>query len=866
MLISLSSALLYAQTQPTDTLKKLKNDTIAANPADEEADDLEEPISYHATDSIVALPEAGKAILYGKAWVTYGGMRIDAEFIEIDYTKNLVTAYGKKDSLGKNLGSPVFKDGDEEMSADKIMYNLKTKRGKIFNALTKQGELLVIGKEIKKDSTNVIYMKDMRCIPCQQEDARTLFKATKAKIIPDDKIVTGPMFLEIGGVPTPLGLPFGYFPNTKKQHSGILMPTFGTSAQRGLNLREGGFYWGISDKTQMTIRGDIYANGSWNLNTLNEYKVLYKASGAVKLSYSRFNNGDRDVPREFNQQVAYQVNWSHTQDNKSNPTIQFGANVNFVKNQSYNRFNAINSGQYLQNSFQSNINFTKMFKTSSLSLNASHSQNAISKQMDITLPGLTYNVNRFFPFKREGAVKQNVFDKIGISYLLTAQNTLSGYDSTIFKGDIENRMRYGIKHSLPISTNFNVMKYITVTPGINLSGYMYTKSTEKVFIQDYIPGRTVMVNGAPFPIYVPLPGRDTVITKMNRGFVGGYDANFSTSFNTKVYFDYVFSKGKVKQVRHLLIPTLTYSYRPDYGEEQYGFWKKAQADRFGKMINYSIFENGIYGGPTAGEQNALNINLANTVDAKVKQMTDTGTTYKKVSLIQNLSLNTSYNFAADSFKMSSVGITGRTVLFKNFDINASSVFDPYAYHKNKEDGTGRRISKYSYAYDNRLLRFTDAYLSVGTNFSSNKLQAARKLRQPPDMTNGAERGAKTDLDAGEVLPWNLNLTYNLTLANHNDTKVQATHALNATADMKPTKYWKVGVSTGYDFTQRKLSYTSFDIYRDLKCWEAGIKWVPFGYNKSYFLTLNLKTSMLSDFKIPKQSRSMDNPQLSELFR
>lgn len=862
VLISLSLAPVNAQTLPGDTLKKSNTDTLAAPLAEAGDDELEEQIKYSATDSIVALPEKGLGILYGKAWVTYGSMRIDAEFIQIDYTKNLVTAYGKKDSLGKSVGNPVFKEGDEEMNADKIMYNLKTKKGKIFNALTKQGELLVIGQEIKKDSNNVIYMKDMRCIPCQQEDARTAFKATKAKIIPDDKIVTGPMYLEIGSVPTPLGLPFGYFPNTKKQHSGILLPTFGTSAERGLNLRQGGFYWGINDKTDMVIRGDIYANGSWMLNTVNSYNVLYKARGAVNLSYSQFNNGDRDIPNEFNKQVAYQVNWVHNQDNKSNPTIQFGANVNFVKNQSFNRFNSINSGQYLQNTFQSNISFTKMFKSSSLSLNAMHSQNAINKQVDITLPILTYNVNRFFPFKREGAVRQNVLDKIGMSYVLTAQNTLSGYDSTIFKGSLENKMRYGVKHSLPISTNFNVLKYITVTPGINLTAFMYTKSTEKVFVQDYIPGRTVIIGGGPVPVYVPLPGRDTLITRTRPGFVGGYDANFSTAFNTKVYFDYIFGGGSVKQIRHLMIPTLTYGYRPDYGKEQYGFWKQVQADRFGRMINYSIFENGIYGGPGIGEQNSLSLNLNNTVDAKIRQKTDTGITYNKVSLIQNLSLNTSYNFAADSFKMSSVGITGRTVLFKNFDVNASSVFDPYAYNKE----IGKRIKEFSYAYNNKLLRFTDAYLTVGTNFSSNKLQAARKLRKPPDMTNGAERGAVNDLDPEETLPWNIYLTYNLTLTNPNDTKIQSAHALNVTADMKPTKYWKIGVTSGYDFTNQQLSYTSFDIYRDLKCWEAGIKWVPFGFNKSYQLTLNLKTSMLSDFKIPKQSKSMDNPQLSELFR
>ncbi len=859
LLISLGASPINAQTQPADTLKKIKTDTVDAGSDD--AETIEEQIKYSAEDSIVALPGKGRGLLYGKAWVTYGSMRIDAEFIELDYNKNLVIAYGKKDSAGKSVGTPVFKDGSEEMNADKIMYNLKTKKGKIFNALTKQGELLVVGQEIKKDSTNIVYMRNMKCIPCQEADARTVFRATKAKIIPNDKIVTGPMYLEVGGVPTPLGLPFGYFPNTKKQHSGILLPTFGNSAERGFNLRQGGFYWGINDQTDMIIRGDIYANGSWQLATSNNYNILYKSRGALNLSYSKFNIGDRDIPAQFNKQTAYQINWVHGQDNRNNPTVQFGANVNVVGNQSYNRLNSVNSGQFLNNTFNSQINFTKIFKWSSLSLNASHSQNSVTRQMDVTFPSLTYNINRFFPFKRENAVKQNVFDKIGVNYLLTAQNTLSGPDSSIFKGNLEDKMKYGIKHSLPISTNFNVLKYITVTPAVNLSAVMYTKSTQKVFLQDYIPPSIRRIDG-PMPIYVPVPGRDTLITKLNRGFAGGYDANFTTAFNTKVYFDYLFRKGKVKQVRHLLMPTLTYSYRPDFGKEQYGFWKQVQRDRYGNKINYSIFESGIYSGPQPGEQNALGINLNNTVDAKLKQKTDTGITYNKVTLIQNLSLNTSYNFAADSFRMSNVGITGRTVLFKNFDLNVSSVFNPYAYDK-----VGKRItSRYAYNQSGQLLRFTDAYLTLGTNFSSNKLQAARKLRKPPDMTNGAERDAVNDLDPDEVLPWNINITYNLTLANPDATSIRTTHALNATADMMPTKYWKVGVTTGFDFVQKKLSYTSVNVYRDLKCWEARISWVPFGYNQSYTLGINLKTSMLSDFKIPRQSKSLDNPQLQELFR
>ncbi len=860
VLISLDVSYLKAQVSAQDTVKKLKTDTVSTPAENEEL--LEEVVKYSARDSIVAEPKTGKGFLFGMAWVTYGSMRIDAEFIEIDYNKNIIIAYGKKDSLGKNVGTPVFKEGSETMEADKIMYNLKTKKGKIFNALTKQGELLVIGKEIKKDSTNIIYMKDMQCIPCKEIDARTIFRATKAKIIPNDKIVTGPMYLEIAGVPTPLGLPFGYFPNTTKQHSGILVPTFGSSAERGFNLRQGGFYWGINDKTDMIIRTDIYANGSWAINTNNNYLVLYKASGAVNLGFSQFNIGDKDVPAQFSKQRAYEIGWTHRQDNKSNPSIQFGANVNIRNNQTFNRLNSVNSGQFLTNTFQSNVNFTKSFKLASLSLNATHSQNTLTKQIDITFPSLTFNVNRFFPFKRDNTSTPNVFDKIGISYLLTAQNTLSGFDSTIFKTNsesnnnllksLEDKMKYGVRHTIPISTNFNLFKYITVTPGINLSAYMYTKSTEKEFISLTLPATNT------------LPARDSSYVKTinKRGFVSGYEGSFSTSLATKVYFDYAFRKGRVKQIRHLLIPTLTYGYRPDFGKKAFGYWKNVQADRAGNSSSYSIFDNTIYGGPARGEQNSLGINLNNTFDAKVKQKTDTGIIYNKVALIQNISLNTSYNFAADSFKMSALGITARTVLFKTFDINANTSFDPYGY----DNSLKRRVKTFAFDYNNKLIRFTDAYFTVGTNFSSDKIQAARKLRKPPNMTNGAERGATNDLNANESLPWNVNLTYNLSLTNSDNTKIRTVQTLNTTADIKPTKYWKLGVTTGFDFVRQKLSYTSFNVYRDLKCWEARISWIPFGFNKSYVFSMNLKTSMLSEFRIPKQSQSLDNPQLQDLFR
>lgn len=826
---------LNAQTAVNDTLKKVSVDSIAPN---DDSETLQEKIDYQAEDSIVSLPSISKAYLYGKAKIKYGTITIEAETIEIDYKKSTVLAYAGKDSANKTIGAPVFKDGEETIEALKIMYNLKTKKGKIFNALTRQGELLVFGSEIKKDSINNVYFKNMRCLPCQEADARTAFRATKAKAIPNDKIITGPLFLEVGGVPTIIGLPFGYFPNTTKQANGILIPTFNSTEQFGYGLKQGGYYFGINDRTDMIIRGDIYTNGTWALSATNNYNVLYKYSGSTYLNYSRWNNGDKDVPKTYSQTNAYEIRWRHTQDNKNDPTTRFSANVNYVGNQSYNRFNAINSDQYLQNTFQSNVNFTKSFKFSSLSINASSNQNTKSGLVDINFPTLTFNTNQIFPFKRETATRQNIFDKLGFNYVLEGKNTLHGIDSTLFKGSTLDSMEYGIKHNLPISTNFNILKYITATPAVNLLAVMYPRTIRKEF------GSEVIRNHA--------DSQDSTVYKIKEynvnGFATGYDANFSTAFNTKIYFDYLFRKGKVKQIRHLLIPTVTYIYRPDFSEEKYGFWKTTQSDTLGTPLKYSIFEKSPYGGPAPGKQNAFSFGLNNNFEAKVKVKSDTGVTYKKIVLLQNLGLNGSYNMAADSFKMSNISINARTILFKYFDINASTSFDPYDY-----DNSGdRRTSHYTYEVDGRLARFVRADISVNTSIGSNMIKEMQKARQAPSLTNGAEQGSEKTVTDNR-LPWNLRINYNLILTNTNDRKVQPSQALNFSGAIQPTKFWKIGLTSGFDFTNQKLSYTSLNIYRDLKCWEARIDWVPFGPRKSYNLTINLKASMLSTLKIPKRS-------------
>lgn len=419
--------------------------------------------------------------------------------------------------------------------------------------------------------------------------------------------------------------------------------------------------------------------------------------------------------------------------------------------------------------------------------------------------------------------------------MFEARNTLSGIDSTIFKGNIGDSLKYGIRHTLPISTNVTLLKYFTLTPAINLSAVMYTKTLNRE------------LNYA----------TNTIINTTNRDFKTGYDANFSSSLTTKLFMDYIFKTKRVKQIRHLLIPTLNYTYRPDFGETQYGFWKNVMKDTTNKQYErYSIFQNTLFGGPSIGAQNSLGINLNNNLEAKIRKQTDTGAVFKKVVLLQNLSFNSNYNFAADSFRMSNISMNGRTVIWKYFDLVFGSTFDPYHYDASLK----RRTKEFAMSKNGKLARFTNGNIALSASFSSSNLDELKKIKKP-DLTNNVEMGASNTntAQAQERLPWNLSVYYNITFNQNNlINKLEQIQTLNFSGDITVTKYWHLGITSGYDFTNKNLSYTRFNVKRDLKCWEARIDWVPFGFNKSYNLSINLKTSMLSDIKIPRQRQWYDN--------
>ena len=808
-------AVFYPDTTKTrpDTLRTTV-DTLDVD----EGNGIDSEVLYEAEDSIRLEPETKKVYLYGNAKVHYGDFDLKAAYIEIDNKNNLVTAMGVLDSTGKLIGNPEFKDGQNDMSCEKIIYNTKTKKGKITGILTKQSDMFIHGEAVKKDSNNVMYIRNMKCIPCEFDDSKIYFRARKAKVIPNDKIVTGPLFVEVMNIPTPLGVPFGYFPNVKnKSKTGILMPFYGSSANQGFFLKNLGFFTPTGDKVQVILYGDIYSNGSFALRPTVSYRVNYKYSGGFNISFSQFNLGTPENhiitdPNHYQHQRDFRVTWNHNQDNKNDPTVRFTSSVN-AGTSGFNKVNNQSPGVYLNNTLTSNIMFSKLFKNSTLTVNARHNQNTSTKDIQVDAPGLMFAVNRFFPFKSQGHTTQNWLDKLYVDYTFQTQATVKEKDFNLFKSTTLDSMQYGMSHKLPIGTNISLLKYFTLNPQANFTGYTYFQTTEKQWDADTRTYHTY--------------------TRRDPAMAG--DASFQANLTTKVYGDYIFKSNLVKQIRHQIIPSVGFVYHPDLQKSNINFYKQVQTDTLGTKTYYSRFERGIFGGPIGPESGNIVFNINNTFDAKVRQKTDTSISYKKVTLLQMLSASGSYDVAAKKNNFSIINVSGRTSIIKNIvGLMATSTFDPYAL-----DSLKQRSNTFQYDKNKQLARFTGMNFSINANINNGQFKSTQNTLQPWNMS----------------VNYNLNLIKSVNPLTTPDTKVQ-TLAFNLS--FKPTPNWKFDIMTNYDFKANTFSYTNIRIYRDLHCWEASINWVPFGFSKQYSVSINLKTQALRDMKIPKQKQWFDN--------
>jgi lipopolysaccharide assembly outer membrane protein LptD (OstA) len=800
---------------------------------------LDDKVNYKAEDSITADLNHKKAYLYNHAEVYYQDMTLKAGFIEIDFEKKLITARGVADSSGKIVQRPVFEQGADKFTAGEIIYNTDSRKGKIKDVLTQQGDGYIHGSDIKKDTNNMYYVASGRYTTCDLEDEPHYYlSAKKIKVIPNDKIITGPAELYIADVPTPLVLPFGYFPNKKGRRSGLVMPSYGESNLLGFFLSNGGFYYGGSELFDLTILGDIYSNGGFATRNSSSYNKRYLYSGNVGFNYSRMY-GPSANPELAHQPMInnYQVSWGHSQDSRSHPDSRFQAQVTLAT-QTYNKYNSSVTGGYLNTTNTSNINYYKGFTGTPITMNVSGraTQNLLTKKIDITLPSLNVNMGMISPFKNANRIGKRWYDQVRLSAALTASNTISTYDSILFKERTLKKMQNGMNLNIPLSTTFTVLKYIQVSPNISTNTNVYFQTIYKRY--DSITHK--------------------IITDTIGGLRASSEARASVSMQTKLYGDYFFKTKHLKQIHHTLSPSVSVGYHPDWSQRQFGYYGSV-TDSNGVSHPYSIFEGALNSGPGSGKEGSIGFGLNNTLEAKIKQNTDSGSVDKKVSLLDNLNASISYNAAAQHYKWSMINLSARTRLFNKLDITAGSTYDPYL----RIDG--RRADSLEITYGH-VAHLASVNASISTSLKS---KDKKKDTGSKSTTAGATAPVAPVTSRDELkyimehptsyvdfnIPWTLNIYYNAYYSALATSK-QFTQSVTFNGDVTLTKSWKISGSSGYDFISHKLTVTSINVYRDLHCWELHFNWVPFGFRQSFLLTINVKSSMLKDLRVKKQSTNI----------
>jgi hypothetical protein len=862
----------------------LKSDTVKTPPP---KGDIETTINYSAKDSIRATLDNQMVWLYGDAKIKYGEIELEAEEIIIDYANNTLTAHGRRDSLGHRVGYPIFKNGAELYETKDIVYNFKTRRARISEVVTTQGEGYVSSRAAFKNEKNEVLSLHNSYTTCNLEHPHFRIISSKAKAIPHDKIVSGPFYFEFNEIPLPIGFLFGMFPSPRKSSSGIIFPSYGEERRRGFNLRNGGYFFDISEYVKLALTGDIYSKGGHAVYANSSYLKRYAYSGTVNFAYSR--NSDTDDKIETNNYTEdFRLTWSHSPQSKGNG--RFSASVNAATS-TFNRNNFLSYGspnaQYtaslsnISTKLSSNVSYSHRFAGTpfTMALNASHNQDIVTKNVDLALPTLTANMTNIYPFQKKSG-ETGPLDNFSLSYSLTAQNrvtnnlgrrTITATQDSIAPFTAANFTRFfadgrkGIRQSVPISYSFKAFKYFTMSPSISVEAKSYWEKLD----YDYNSRGQVYV-------------RDTT-----NGFNTIVNYSVSTSLTTRMYGTYFFKKGKVKAIRHVVNPSVSFGYTPDFtGNRNYFailFPQIEQKDEDGNVVldsdgnpilvpdksrpyYKSRHEGSVYGGSTTGRSGSIGFSLGNNVEMKVQGAQDS--VARKVMLLNNLSFNTSYNLMADSFKLAPIGIAANTNILDNmFNLNASATLDPYVYEDTIANvETGRTIERRmkQYAWNKgKAGRITSATVAISTNLNP-------KARDKNNSTR--DKISKSDLPQQEKdflienpdayvdfdIPWSLNLSYNAAYSHPVNAAARITQTVTANGDFSLSKQWKFTYSTGYHFEDGEFSITQLGINRDLHCWTMSVNWTPFGQFQQFYFVINVKSSLLQDLKLERRKPFFDN--------
>ena len=824
-------------------------DTLITNKEKKSA--IEAQIDRSCNDSTIQDFRNNKIYYYGDVKIKYDDIEIESAYVEFDFKEHTVYARGLPDSTGRIKGKPVFTQDGQKYFSDEMTFNFDTKKGIIKKVFTEDAQGYLHGDRIKKLEDGSINIRSGSFTTCSnQEHPHYEFHFNKARVIPEDKIVTKFAYFKLEETPLPIGVPFALIPNNKGQRSGILIPSFGESANRGFYFENGGYYWTINDKMDLQIVGDIYTRGSWAVKPTFRYISRYNYNGSLSASYA-INKVGSEGSADYNESTDFKVRWIHKQDPKARPKSSFSADV-YIVSSNYNKYNAISTSEYLSNTFQSSIAYQTSFKDMFyLTINGSHSQNTLTHVMTMTLPEVTLSMNRVYPLKNVGKKgKKHWYSDLNLNYSASAKNTISMPDSLLFKPDWTDNMRNGIQHRLPINMPIKLFKYLTWTTSLNLTDKMYLSYLEKSWVTD-----TITPQG-----YV----KTDTINKFRNVFT--YDV--SSNITTKLYGMIAFKKGPVRAIRHVITPQVGFSYNPDYSSKFWNYYG-TYTDAAGTEQLYSLFQNGIFGSPQQSKSGRITYSINNNLEIKVPSRKDTVNGLKKIVLIENLSLSGNYDLAKDSLNWSYLTVSGRTTLFKGFSLQYSSMWDPYIL----DESGNKQLNKFEWDVNRRLFRkknvtwnFSASYSLNSSTFSNKKNKNNKKnhsdLASEQEM-NDIRNNPQNYIDWSTK--WSLSLTYNLRISNNpsyinyilNDDR-KTVQTLSVSGDIMLSPKWKIAAQSGWDFEAHKPSYTSISVYRDLHCWEMRFNVIPYGTYKSWNFQINVKASALQDLKLTKKKDYRDN--------
>jgi len=801
-------------------------------------------VKYVAKDSIVFIDSVRTFDLYSEAKVLYEDLNNSSERITIDLNRNTISSLGKMDSLGTIIGAPDFKQGENSYKAVKITYNFVTKKGYLKEFKTKEGDGYVKGTNVKRDPENNFYIDGAYYTTCDAEHPHFYIGSKKIKVVPGKKLITGPANFVIEGIQTPLFLPFGIFPLKQGQQSGVIIPQYGIDAQRGPNIRQGGYYLGLGEKMDLTLLGDIYTNLSWTLNVKSNYSNRYRYNGAVNILFGNNKFGNPD-DASYYEQGTYSIGWNHAMDGRARPFTTFSASVNFVSSNYYAQ-NALRSATQFNSTSQSSISFSRGFKNGkyNLSSSANVTQNLQTRTLSATLPSVNFTVAAFNPFKPKSKPQSEYwYEKINMSYSAAFSNSFTAIDSVLFKQRndvnwgkyIDTTFKYGITHAIPINTSFKLFKFYVLSVSANYNETWAPTTVRKEFINN------------------------TVQTKTVSEFGRWFSFNTGASLSTKWYGMLTFKKGKVAAIRHVADPNLGFSYTPDFSDKMWGYYRDVQADSTGKMMKYSIFEQSYGGSPGQGKQGNITFGLNNNLEMKIRTGKDTAMKETKIKLLESLSFGGAYNIFADSLNLSNISISGRTTLFKTLAINAYATLDPYQNIIVTQNNYSRiqRVNQYYFNNDGTFGKITNANLNFGYGFSQATFEGKKKKKE--DRKKESEKWGYMAYD----LPWSLNLNYAISYQanDYKDlTKSAYIQTLGFSGNVTLTKSWSLGYSSGYDFVNKKIASLFLDLKRDLHCWVFTFSWSPIAPGGFSFFNfqINPKSDVMKELKLPKRKDYFDN--------